>query len=164
LSLSGFSVDLVDSRSPEFPRAQPNIEGVSYTSTGVSVGSGTNYEPPHVWTCNFLIDQNQEYALRAIFAEHMRIRRTNFDTNDPSGITLDDTTCRYAEKMPRTREMVSGTSELQLPVGLPTQTLYFARFKAWFVSEPKFSRPYSIATLRTVEFTLTESSKLDLAL
>lgn len=155
LSISGFSLDLKVSTSLEYPRVRPTIASLNRVATGAVVGSGTHFEPPFVWNMSVLLTNEEKSTLDIIYAEHDRLRRAI----QACDVLIYDTSELYTQLMPRSRPIVPGTTETQLPIGSPTHTQYYAQFQAWFTEAPRYM-PKRLDGLMGCSFTLTESEVL----
>ncbi|MBE9178592.1 hypothetical protein IQ268_08475 [Oculatella sp. LEGE 06141] len=153
LQIANLSVSLDVFASKEYPRIRADIGKVSYTAAGTPVGSGTFYEPKHLWDINVLLEDRELHLLKLIYAEHDFRRRSLQDAN----VTIIDTTQYYEERLPRTRAIAPGTEQLDLPEPNPTHCLYYAQFKAWFSQEPRFDHQRAYWGAR---FTLVETDKV----
>lgn len=151
---TNLSVTLITSLSPELPRIRTSLSSVEYTAQGAVAGSGSYYEPKHLWNFSFIIDIEQMKMLKAIYAEHEYRRRRLLDAD----VIVEDLSELYEERAPRSRALAANAPAIEtIP---PDHILYYARFKAWFTQEPRFAKPYKNPLIWTVEFTMTETARV----
>ena len=133
LSLSGLSVNFRGKTfiGDAFPRAKATSEASTRSTYGTFVGYGKAYSDPFVWAFTALITEADRDVLDSIHTEFNLLRRT-FQTCD---LLIGDTTSRVTERSPRTRAIVSGSSEVVISSG---RIAYFAQYYAWFAKPPEY--------------------------
>ncbi|MBD3882182.1 hypothetical protein IFO70_10465 [Phormidium tenue FACHB-886] len=171
LSIASFNVQIDKFLGAQQPRTRVNIGSVTYTAAGVAVGKGTWFEPFHQWDVQAIVTETQMKQLKLIYAEHEYWReRHTAEAEANANVMIWDTTQFYEERLPRSRavappivvgnETLCDTTPEMFPAVNPTHTLYFARFAAWFSTEPQFSKGYRNPNLFQARFILQETDRV----
>lgn len=107
-------------------REKVNPASISYSSYGTTIVEAPLYELKHLWPIQVRLNATDSLTLERIFHE--------WDATK-TAITVQDYLRPFTENSPRTRAIATGASE----VTANGKVSYFARFKAHFSGEPRWS-------------------------
>lgn len=151
LTLSGLSLTLNKFTGTDNIRSsfQPPST-IEFSALGTPAVGGIAVEAKQIWSFGAAVNGQERDILEAIISDFQLLRRNLLDYD----ILISDRTSRIVERLPRSRALVSGTSERLIST---THTAYFAQFKAVFTEIPKFTIPRdrcsknSLVTLTLIE-------------
>jgi hypothetical protein len=128
LEIAGFTCTIDRFVNGEYPRiGSDGNAAVTYTASGVPVGSGNRNEAPYLFDVSGLLWTEEKEQLQLIWAEHDRLRRAN----QPCNILVTDTTQLHEERLPRTRAIAPSTTQRNFPA--TKRPVYTQRWTDWTV-------------------------------